>query len=1244
MHRAVRRSAEARIRQAGNYPDSEVAAADSRPFELSVPTQRELPGERNADQETRAVRLQVVCGEFHFDQGITCIVGPNGCGKSNVVDAVKWILGEQSAKNLRGHEMSDIIFNGSANRHSLGFAEATLTFDNSSRRLPVDGAEVAVTRRLYRSGESEYLINRKLCRLKDIREIFMDTGVGLNAYSLIEQGKIDILLQSNPQQRRTVFEEAAGISKYKARKKEALRKLGRSEQNLLRLSDIIDEVQRRLRSVKYQAGKARSWQTYSRQLKELRITHALNEYHKLSLGGSSLDERLARLGDRQAERQGQMAVLDAERSRLETSLIELDDALRAMDNELMDIRGQIAAAEDKITFNRTRIDEWRRTEQRDRKRIADLELRIRELTGRIEAEATAAGGVEGQLTALGGRLEEAERALVANQQESRQKAADLERDKARIMELVRETSQARNDISSLDLRKENLAASRDRLSRRLAETNEQLQRLAEQTGTIDSEIADLDFAIQRDRQRLQVKRDLANELCAEAESVAEEMGATKETRSGLVSRKQLLEDLERRQEGLEDGVRRVLELSRQGLFPGIRGIVADLIRVDHRYATIIEAALGEAEQYIVIERRQTIVDSLESLEENLQGRAGFLPLDCLRQRAQGLGATSQAGVVARAVDLVEVAEGLEPVAEALLGNTMIVETLAAAMELSGGSLAGMRFVTMAGETLETDGSLRLGRLTARAGLISRKSELRALDTLLADVESRIARFAERTEDVARRIHELDDEQQELRSVIYDGSTTRVDLVAQKRRLGETAEAIGAEQPVITSEIESLDQQLGELEVRGEQAWAGLVELEAESASRRQGVETLGQRLAESEARRTHLEEQRTQRRVEVAKVEEQYRGLEDRLSHLRSAAEDATRLCDEAGQELVVCGRRTREAERTILQQESLIAEAFLKKEAAARRSRQLDHNRQEGRGQSTELHEKSRQVQEELHEIEEKLHEADLEARECRLKMETLCQRIREDFDLDLEQHYRSYSPEEVDWEAIEEQIQELRGKIERLGAVNLEAIAEQEELQRRAEFLTSQRADLDQARRMLDNLIERINRESITRFNETFAQVRENFQSLFRKLFGGGKADIVLLDPEDVLESGIEVIARPPGKEPCSISLLSGGEKALTAVALLLAVFRSKPSPFCILDEVDAPLDEANNDRFNSVIKEFVKDSQFIVITHSKRTMTIGDVLYGVTMQEPGVSKKISVRFADLHKLNLDQEDQKQQSAAGA
>jgi chromosome segregation protein len=713
--------------------------------------------------------------------------------------------------------------------------------------------------------------------------------------------------------------------------------------------------------------------------------------------------------------------------------------------------------------------------------------------------------------------------------------------------------------------------------------------------------------------------------------VAAETAAAKEFRSGLVSRQELLADLEQRGEGLEQGVRRILELSQNGLFPGIRGIVASLFNVDVRYAMLIEAALGDGEQSIVINRREDVVAALETLEEALEGRAGFLPLDSLRPAAEPLDVSQFPGVVARAADLVQTEADLRPAVECLLGRTLLVNDLATALQLAAGPLAAMRFVTMAGEVVEPDGRLSLGRLTARAGLISRHSERRTLDTQLVEVQSRITVLAARSEDVLRRIHSLDEEQKELRSVIYDASTARVDLAAQLRRLDDTADAVRAEQPLLNSEIADVDGQTAQLAARRSEFDARLGQLEAESIRRREEVETLGRQLSLSEADRHKIEDRRTQQRVDVATVEEQRRSVVNRLAHLRDTRDDAARQRRDAAEELSRCASRLAEAERTILRHESVIADLFLKKEAAAVRSRELAQARTEGREQVAALAEQVRELADQLHAAEEKFHALDIEARECRLKMESLCQRVRDDFALDLAEKHASYVAQEVDWAAIDAEIEELKGKIERLGAVNLEAIKEQDELERRAAFLKTQQSDLQQAGKMLNDLIARLNQESITRFNATFAQVRENFSELFRKLFGGGKADIVLLNPEDVLESGIEIIARPPGKEPCSISLLSGGEKTLTAVALLMAVFRSKPSPYCILDEVDAALDEANNQRFNSLVQEFVKDSQFIIISHSKRTMSAADVLYGVTMQEPGVSKKISVRFSDVHDLNL-------------
>ncbi len=1184
--------------------------------------------------------------EFVFDKGITCIVGPNGCGKSNVVDAVKWILGEQSARSLRGNEMSDVIFNGASGRHALGFAEATLTFDNESRGLPLDMAEVAITRRLYRSGESEYMINRKLCRLKDIRELFMDTGIGLNAYSLIEQGRVDVLLQSNPQERRAVFEEAAGISKYKSRKKEALRKLERTEQNLLRLTDIIEEVERRLRSVKLQAGKARNWQAYSERLKELRITHALHEYHQLGGRRGELDDSHQVLASEQASLQERQGGLEERRARIEASLVELDDALRQVDGELMEVRGRMTASESTAAHHQSRIVELRLTAERDRHRIAELDGRVSELAGQISADESQSSEVDAEQERMRGLLQAAEQAVGEAQQAVRRTASSLEDEKSAVMELVQQASGLRNQISSTDLRLENFAAQRGRLERRQDEIARQVEELGGQQSSLEVEISKLDESIERDQGQLNVRKEEARLLNGEAEEIAREMGAAREFRSGLTSRRNVLDDLERRGEGVEKGVRRVLELARKGLFPGIRGLVAELLTVDVRYASLVEAALGEAEQYLVIDRQADVMESLEKLEDALEHRAGFLPLDSLR--CGGGPATlpeGLEGVVARASELVECQPELRGAIDCLLGRTLLVKDLPTAIELAAGPLAGMRLVTMAGETLEADGTMRLGRVMAKAGLISRRSELRDIARQLEEVEGRINSYRERGEGVSHRIQELDQQQRDLRSAIYDASTSRVDMNAQLRRFRDTAESIRKEQPLLESEMADLDRQSAELRQRRVEIEQRLGELEEQSAGRRTQIEALGLELRRLEESRSAADEQRTQHRVALAQVEEKRRSLLDRLNHLRNAHAVAARQKAEAAEELAGCGDRVREAELGILREQSRLAVLYLQKEDAARRSRAIAGQRGEARARAAALNEERSGLQQSLNEIGGQLHETEMSLRECGLRMDGLRERIRDDFDLDLDEKVAEYEGGEVDWAAVEEEIQGLRTKIERLGAVNLEAINEQQDLEQRGEFLYRQKTDLESARQKLDELITRINEESISRFRETFDQVRENFQNLFRKLFGGGKADIVMMNPEDVLESGIEIIARPPGKQPCSISLLSGGEKTMTAVALLMAVFRSKPSPFCILDEVDAALDESNNERFNDIVREFVQDSQFIVITHSKRTMAVGDVLYGVTMQEPGVSKKISVRFSDVHRLGLDVEDETGEGrAAGA
>jgi chromosome segregation protein len=1176
---------------------------------------------------------------FDFDSGITVIVGPNGCGKSNVVDAVKWVLGEQSPKSLRGREMADIIFAGSESRRSLGFAEATLLFDNTRGLLPIGVTEVEVSRRLYRSGESEYMLNRKPCRLRDVRELFMDTGVGVDAYSLIEQGKVDVLLQSNPQERRIIFEEAAGISKYKAKRREAERKLQRTEQNLLRLNDILEEVERRLRSVKYQAGKARNYVEYTGRLKELRVSYALSQYHQESQALAAHQAAIEGLEAQRSARAAALAALDQEKARAEGERMDLENRARDIDSRLSDVRSGVATRENEIGFHRTRAGELGQVVERDRRKIADLSAHLREAEASVEARRAAQAGMADQARKQEETVSAIEAELAQVNEDVRAAAGRVEAAKAALMDLAQARSERASRLTAIELRLESVEAQTAKLRARLEEIGASLMRLAQEETGLEAETVALDAAIAEHRSRLEEKRHEAEAKQKEVEDAGERLARARQEAAVLDSRRGLLEDLERRGEGIPAAVRQTREaIAAAGAPERWHGMVADLIEVDLAHAVIIDSALGPAEKLLVADRQADVLDLARRLEGQLPGQVRFLALDAVRPAGDGKDLSAHPEAVGWAMDYVRAADAVRPAIAHLLSRTVVVRSLEGAVALAAGPLAGYRFVTLSGNVLEPDGTVAIGPPGPETSLISRRSELRDLAREREALGLRIEQLDAHRREAVEQLRALDVDQQALRQEIYEGSMAKVEAEGRQRRLADLRRGLESEAPVVESELAALAAQR-------DQAAAGRDALrrEVEDLAAREAAEmaSISAQAAEQEAltaRRAACEESRTQGRIALAQVREKQAALADQQT---AAERDLAATRDGIAQsqaDLAECRDRILQSERAMLRLQSELSMLFHEKETAEGEARRLAAARQACRDAIEALAEKGRELEAESDGLRQQIHERELERRGIETKQAELVQRVRDDFGMDLPQRYAQWQPEEVDWDAVAEEIKNLQGKIERLGAVNLEAIQEQEALENRVGFLRGQRDDLTKAREALGGLIDRINRESRERFMKTFEAVRGHFQELYRKLFGGGKADVFLENEADVLESGVEVVARPPGKQLQRISLLSGGEKTMTAVALLLAIFRARPSPFCILDEVDAAMDESNVDRFTSLVREFLDQSQFVVITHNKRTMSVADVLYGVTMGEPGVSRKVSVKFSDVHEKGYVATDEKE------
>ncbi|KPK86008.1 MAG: hypothetical protein AMJ81_02250, partial [Phycisphaerae bacterium SM23_33] len=788
---------------------------------------------------------------FVFDEGVTCVVGPNGCGKSNVIDAFKWVLGEQSAKSLRGGEMLDVIFNGTAQRRSAGLAEVALSFEDASGALAASLGEgrdgtITIARRLFRSGESEYLINKQVCRLKDIREMFMDTGVGANAYSLIEQGKVETFLQASAVERRAVFDEAAGISKYKARKREAIRRLERVEQNLLRLSDILAEVQKRLRSIKYQAGKARSYQAHSARLKELRSLFSLAEYHRLSSHRRELQAATDALTDALVEISTRIDRLETSRTGAETEIADLEQRARALEARLAEVTAQIETCCQRAEMLEGRARELADAIATDSARLDQLDAKLQTNRAEIQTHRDQLQAVVDQLEELSQREGSFHQRIAQGAESLRRLQTQLEDEKNGTIDLLRRTAQLHNEINSYSLRRDSLHTQRQRLTGRAEEVERALEALLARRAGVEGKLEDVRAVLADSQSRLDAAHRQAQQLQQDDAGLAAEISQAQQDHSGMLSRQAVLEEMQQRFEGVGEGVRRVLAAVREGQLPFVRGMLGQFIEADVEHAKVIEAALAGAEQRLLADRLDDVLQSADNLRQLLAGAGGveLIPLDLL-PAAQAAGEPVH-GALARACDWLRCEPAVAPAVQAALGTTLVVESLARALEIARREPGRWRFVTLQGELLESDGRVRIGAGRPAAGVISRRSELAELARRLGESRTRLDALEARREELrARRAH-LEEVLQALRTAVYEANTERVEHESLLERLNEQLAELQREGPLLAEEVRQLAEEI-ELAVHGErQAKEKAAELEELHRQRESQIARLGEALAEAD--------------------------------------------------------------------------------------------------------------------------------------------------------------------------------------------------------------------------------------------------------------------------------------------------------------------------------------------------------------------------------------------------------------
>lgn len=1166
--------------------------------------------------------------ELAFDSGITAVVGPNGSGKSNISDAVRWVLGEQSAKYLRGTKMEDVIFNGTSKRRPLGVAEVTLIFDNTDHKLPLDFAEVSVTRRLFRSGDSEYAINKKNCRLKDILDLMADTGLGRGSMAIIGQNKIDEILNSRPEDRRALFEEAAGIAKYRLRKKEASRRLEDTANNLLRINDIKTEVAGQVEPLRLEAEKTTQYNKLAAELRTCRLTQFVRKVEtieeakeKLAAAKAAAEQTLLEKNTGVSQAQAECTRLQQEIDKLNDAYSALQDAIKEKETSLEKVKGQIAVLDERVA--------------QSTKQSSLIDKRIEKLVPQIT-------NWEAEQQKLAAEFDQLEQGRLAAQQNVAKLGQDVETKKAAIaagqksiqdltdsnFEDMRQMVDLRNTIRAAEQEQEQRMRRREALKQEAATLEAKVAELQQQHRDLTSEQGELQQKQARFTEEQQEQAAAMQKAQAELQGLVRSYDACQKTITGWESRLHVLGQMQENYEGFGYGIKSVLQAAAP-FKNDVLGVMAALVQVDPQYVVALETALGAGAQNVVVRTAEAAKQAIAYLKNNRGGRVTFLPLDTLQARS--LSSEEQKlsqlpGVVGFASNLVRCAAAVQPAVQFLLSRVLVAENLDVALQAARQCRFRLRVVTLAGDVVNAGGSMTGGsRQQKDVGYLSRQKAIQEIKQQLEQQQSVLLGWQEKRETQEEVVRDLAQKQVASQKAQQEGAVRLAELGATLARFAGSLQeenqrlelALGERKQLAEEymqkrgELQNLQPQLAAMESKNSEAKVTLDKLQGQLSQDSSALTTLSSRLQDA--------------KVDQASLEERSKAVNDRMQDMDK---NLGRLQDEQA-------ANEREQERltqvvTASQQEKVTLAAAterLMQELKATTSGKDDFT-----GKRVALTEANAVANERLNNLVSDKAKAEAKVRQSevdQVRLDTDYQHalaeLDTDYKLTLDEAKASGLLREQSDISLRRSEVKLQRDIETLGPINMGAIEQYQATRERFDFLEKQYQDLAAAKADLESVISEINTGMTKRFKEAFGKINEFFAATYVKLFGGGTAVLKLTDPEDFLESGIDIEVQPPGKRLQSLFLLSGGERALTVIALLFALLSYKPAPFCILDEIDAPLDDANIERFARFLANYAEETQFIVITHRKGTMEAADVMYGVTMEELGVSKLLSVKMSE-------------------
>ncbi len=1164
--------------------------------------------------------------KIEFEEGVTAVIGPNGSGKSNITEAIRWVLGEQSAKSLRGGKMPDIIFAGSESRKQLNIAEVTVVLDNTDNYLPLGFSEVSVTRRYRRTGESDFFINKKACRLKDIQDLFMDSGLGKESFSIISQGKVEAIFASKPEDRRGIFEEAAGVLKYKQRKRKAEQKLFETEDNLSRVQDIIYELEDQLTPLAAQSEAAKEFLALKKELTatDVSLTVAKIKQTRDSWESAKTDfEELSKTVEEKSrfiqQTEQQLGTLREKRGSLDEQLETGQQQLLHLSEALKQAEGQKALLSERSKNTQKTSAEYRETLNEQRKKKDDAQANLQEVQTQQADKQTEKVALEEKIQQL------------TNEAEKYKKSPKelLEDLRGTYVELMQESANVSNELKYLERQYTQETAKNQQSVTRFEALRDQLEELTEQQSAAQTKTKTLEAQLteeQENYRRLAEEKNAAQQqLQKEQQLMYDMMSQVQQARA----RQKSLQEIQENYSGFYQGVRSVLQHKEQ--LSGIVGAVAELIEVPEKYTLAIETALGASAQHIIVENEKDARQGITFLKKQRSGRGTFLPLTTIKPRSLGAhhyqAIKDVDGFLGVASELVSFSENVAPLMQNLLGAIVIARDLDSANLLARQLRYQVRIVSLDGDVMNAGGSMTGGATKQgnRGNLFNQGHELAEWTKRYEEINQALQAKEAFVRDLQAKIA---DQTESLETLRTQGEQTRLayqEAQSSEERVATELTRLQKEQSLFSYEAKELESFLNDYQVQKETLEFKQVELKTQQDKINQEIQQLNE---ESD----QLEEKRAGINAELSRLQADYAVLDERLLYLERQALGFEEQINELTNQIVNLENQLlalssdssdhEESEESLTQRLTELATAreHLQEQLAVWKEMRQSLQQQVDQADS-ELTEANREQKQLL----ARQSQADVQKNRYELKLDNALAYLQEEYSLTFEGAEAQADPE-IDQQVAQTEVSHLKQAIEKLGPVNLNAIEQYQQVEERYDFLTTQRDDLLSAKEQLFETMDEMDDEVKTRFFTTFQAIREKFNVVFPNMFGGGRAELVLTDPDDLLNTGIEIEAQPPGKKLQSLSLLSGGERALTAIALLFSIIQVRPVPFCVLDEVEAALDEANVARFGRYLSAFQNDTQFIVVTHRKGTMEAADVLYGVTMQESGVSKIISVRLEEV------------------